>query len=254
MKRGTIIVRHDEPVEPEPAVKHGAAECSGMRFLGHHGLGGNGNCGEGTALLERGGRRYLYLAHENGPANFSVLDVTDPRVPELLAQTSLPHGDVRSNSLAVGDDLMVVAYQVNRPGQQPAGIEVFDLGRPAEPRSIGFLDLSGPHSRGTHWVGFTGGRYAYLSTGTPDSLPTHRLDDQFPVIVDLARPDRPGQAGRWWLPGTQQGDGSPPPERHQAFDAGFRAHNINTYAQRPDRAYVGYLDDGGIILDIGDVS
>ena len=254
MKRGTIIVRHDEPVEPEPAVEHGAAECSGMRFLGHHGLGGNGNCGEGTALLERGGRRYLYLAHENGPANFSVLDVTDPRVPELLAQTSLPHGDVRSNSLAVGDDLMVVAYQVNRPGQQPAGIEVFDLGRPAEPRSIGFLDLSGPQSRGTHWVGFTGGQYAYLSTGTPDSRPTHPLDDQFPVIVDLTRPDRPAEAGRWWLPGTQHGDHVAPPERHQVFDAGFRAHNINVYPQRPDRAYVGYLDGGVIILDISDVS
>ena len=71
---------------------------------------------------------------------------------------------------------------------------------------------------------------------------------------EVFAPDRPGQAGRWWLPGTQQGDGSPPPERHQAFDAGFRAHNINTYAQRPDRAYVGYLDGGVIILDIGDVS
>ena len=125
---------------------------------------------------------------------------------------------------------------------------------PAEPRPVSFLDLSGPHSRGTHWVGFTVGTHAYLSTGTADSRPTNRLDDQFPVIVDLARPDRPAEVGRWWLPGTQQGDGSPPPVRHEVFDAGFRAHNINVCAGRPDRAYVGYLDAGAVILDISDAT
>ena len=225
-----------------------------MRFLGQHDLAGHGTCGEGMALLERGGRHYLYLAHERGPVNFSVLDVTDPRAPVLLFQEMLPHGDVRSNSLAVADDVMLVAYQVRRPGQQPAGIQVFDLGRPWEPRPAGFLDLAGPQSRGTHWVGFTGGRHAYLSTGTPDSRPTDPRDDQFPVIVDMSRPDRPAEAGRWWLPGTQHGDGAPPPVRHQAFDSGFRAHNVNVSPRRPDRAYVGYLDAGVIILDITEVS
>jgi hypothetical protein len=145
-----------------------------------------------------------------------------------------------------------VAYQVAKPGQQPAGIEVFDLGDPAEPNPIGFLDLSGPRSRGTHWVGYTGGSYAYLTTGTEDSRPTHPLDDQFPVIVDLEDPARPAVAGTWWLPGTQEGDDVPPPERHEKFDAGFRSHNINLHPQRPDRAYVGYLDAGVIVLDITD--
>ena len=229
-------------------------ECSGMRLLGQHDLGGHGNCGEGTALLQRAGKRYLYLAHESGPVNFSVLDVTDPARPRLLTQTTLPHRDVRSNSLAVADDLLIVAYQVSTPGQRPAGIEIFDLGQPAEPRLIGSLDLSGPHSRGTHWVGFTGGRYAYLSTGTPDSRPAPVLDDQFPVIVDVSRPDRPAEAGRWWLPGTQASDGCPPPVRHQRFDAGFRAHNVNVFPARPDRAYIGYLDAGVVILDIAEVA
>jgi hypothetical protein len=183
-----------------------------------------------------------------------VLDVTDPTAPRLLAQTMLPHGSVRSNSLAVSGELLVVAYQVDTPGERPAGIEVYDLSRPAEPRPVSFLDLSGPCSRGTHWVGFTMGTHAYLSTGTPDSRPTNPLDDQFPVIVDLARPDRPAEVGRWWLPGTQQGDGSPPPVRHEVFDAGFRAHNINVCSGRPDRAYVGYLDAGAVILDISDAA
>ncbi|MBO0802424.1 MAG: hypothetical protein J2P25_05045 [Nocardiopsaceae bacterium] len=228
-------------------------ESYGMRLLGQHDLAGRGHCGEGIALLPRAGRKYLYVAHERGPVNFSVLDVTDPASPALLKQTLLPHARVRSNSLALGDDLLLVAYQVREPGQRPAGIDVFDLSQdPADPKLIGELDMSGPHSRGTHWVGYTGGRYAYLSTGTRDSRPTHNLDDQFPVIIDLSRPDRPREVARWWLPGTQAGDDCPPPIRHERFDAGFRAHNINIDPERPDRAYVGYLDGGVIILDIAD--
>src|ERR1039457_4756741 len=102
-------------------------------------------------------RGMRYLGQGRAPVNFGVLDVTAPRAPRLLAQPTLPHGGVRSNSLAVADEIMLVAYQVATPGTRPAGIEVFDLSRPWEPRSIGFLDLSGPRSRGTHWVGFTGG-------------------------------------------------------------------------------------------------
>ena len=109
-----------------------------LRCLSQHDLGGQGRGGEGTAVLERGGRRYLYLAHEQPPANFSVLDVTDPRAPRLLTQTRLPHGAVRSNSLAVGDDLLLVAYQVQTPGLTPAGIEVFDLSRLTRVRLAGW--------------------------------------------------------------------------------------------------------------------
>jgi hypothetical protein len=52
------------------------------------------------------------------------------------------------------------------------------------------------------------------------------------------------------LPGTRQGE--EPLERHPVHDSGFRAHNVNVYPQRPDRAYVGYLDGGVVILDIAD--
>ena len=62
-----------------------------MRALAHHDLAGSGSCGEGTVLLERGGRRYLYIAHVDIQASFSILDVSDPRAPELLFQDFLPH-------------------------------------------------------------------------------------------------------------------------------------------------------------------
>jgi hypothetical protein len=40
-----------------------------LRCLSRHDLGGQGRCGEGIAVLEHGGRRYLYLAHEQPPAS-----------------------------------------------------------------------------------------------------------------------------------------------------------------------------------------
>lgn len=229
-------------------------ESTRLRLLGRNDLAGRGQCGEGTSLYVSGGRRFLYVAHERGPVNFSILDVSDPRSPRLIGQVELPHEKVRSNSLAIAGEVMIVAYQVSEPGLEPAGIEVFDLANPAEPRSIASLDLSGPRSRGTHWVGCVDGRYAYLSTGTPDSQPASPKDDQFVVIVDLAEPSRPSEVGRWWLPGTQQGDAAPPPRRHPRLDSGFRPHNIHVQPGRPDRAYVGYIDGGVIVLDVSDKS
>jgi hypothetical protein len=233
---------------------HGTA-IKNMRLIGHHALDGFGNGGEGMGLQKTAdGRRVMYIAHESAPKNFSVIDVSDPTKPHLLTQTELPHRDMRSNSLDVVGDLMAVAYQTSRPGLAPAGVELFDISDPANPRSISFFDRSGPHSRGTHCLWFVDGEYLHLSSGAPDFVPTHPKDDQFYSIVDVRNPSRPEEVGRWWLPGTREGDEAPPPERHDKFDTGFRTHNTNVYPEHPDRAYVGYIDGGIVILDISDKS
>ncbi len=229
-----------------------ASEARNMTILAQNDLGGFGNGGEGIALHVGKGRRTLYVAHESAPKNFTAVDVTDPREPRVVAQTDLPHTKVRSNSLSISGDLMAVAYQTSERGLKPAGMELFDISDPSNARSGGFFDTSGPHSRGAHFVWFVDGEYAYLSTSMPDVTAANPKDDQYPVIVDVRDPAHPKEVGRWWLPGTQQGDREAPPERHPKWDAGFRAHNVNVYPRRPDRAYVGYLDGGVIILDIAD--
>ena len=230
-------------------------EAKNLRLLAHHDLNGFGNGGEGIALqAARGGRRILYIAHERAPKDFTVIDVTDPTNPSLVVQTELPHGDVRSNSLALVGDLLLVAYQSARPGVIPAGMGIYDVSDPANPNRVSFFDTSGPHSRGTHCLWFVDGRYAHLSTGAADFEPTHPRDDQFHMVVDVSDPAHPNEVGRWWLPGTRKGDVEPPPERHPKIDGGFRVHNANVYPQRADRAYLGYLDAGVIILDISDIS
>jgi hypothetical protein len=225
-----------------------------MRLLSQHALNGFGNCGEGLALqLTRGARRVLWIAHESAPKNVTAVDVTNPRKPSVIAQTALPHERMRSNSLDLVGNLLVVAYQTQAPGMTPAGFEIFDVEDPAAPRSIAFFDASGPASRGVHHLWFVDGNYVHMAAGAADFVPRNRRDDQCYRIVDVRQPTKPEEVGRWWLPGTREGDAAPPPARHPQFDSGYRAHNTNVYPRRPDRAYVGYLDGGAVILDIADM-
>jgi hypothetical protein len=126
---------------------------------------------------------------------------------------------------------------------------------PENPRSISFFDASGPYSRGVHQLWFCDGEYVHMAAGAGDFQPRNPLDDQCYRIVDVRDLSRPKEVGRWWLPGTREGDAAPPPVRHKgAADMGFRAHNTNVYPQRPDRTYLGYIDAGALIMDISDKS
>ncbi len=230
-------------------------EIRNMRLISHHDLNGYGNIGEGVHLHQtRDGRRVLYLAHESAPKDITSVDVTDIANPKVLAQTELAYGHLRSNSLSIVDDTMLVAYQSLNPGQPGTGMGVYNISNPEEPQQIGFMDLGGEFSRGCHCLWWAEGNYAHLSTGAADFQPRNQKDDQFYMIVDVSDPASPKETGRWWFPGTREGDADPMPARHPQFDAGHRLHNGNVYPERPDRAYCAYMDSGVMILDIEDKS
>ena len=225
-----------------------------MKLLAHHELGGFGGIGEGTNMQKtRDGRRILWLAHESAPKNFTAVDVTDPRNPKMVVQTDLPHGKMRSNSLDVVGDTLAVAYQTRgERGMKPAGFDLFDISTPEQPKLISHFDTSGPHSLGVHCLWFVDGEYVHISSGAPDFQPRNPKDHQIYRIIDVRNPSKPVEAGRWWYPGTREGDAEPAVPRHPKFDGGYRPHNMIVYPQRPDRAYLGYIDGGIVILDISD--
>jgi hypothetical protein len=224
-----------------------------MKLLSHNELKGFGGVGEGISMqVTSDGRRILWLAHESAPKNFTGVDVTDVRNPKVVVQTDLPHAQVRSNSLDVVGNIMAVAYQTKEFNQKPAGMDLFDISKPEEPKLISHFDTSGPFSRGAHCVFFVDGEFVHLSSGAPDFEPNDPKDDQFYRIIDVRNPSKPTEAGRWWLPGTKKGE--EPLPRHPRFDGGYRTHNCAVYPERPDRAYVGYIDGGAVILDIKDKS
>ena len=226
-----------------------------LKLLSRHDIGGYPNTGEGMALkITPDGRRILYIANENPPVAFSILDVTDPTKPELKWQLKVPHDQVRGNSLSLMGDTLLLAYQVTKPGNKPAGFQVYDVSDATNPKEIAFFDTSGPHSQGVHYVWFESERYAHISTGAPDWEPDNPKDHQFYMMIDMQDRAHPEEVSRWWMPGQRKGDEGSLPPRHKEHDFAFRLHHALVYPERPDRAYLGYIDGGMVILDISDRS
>ena len=227
-----------------------------MKLLAHHDMGGFGGVGEGMGMQKtRDGRRVMWLGHEAAPKNFTAIDVTDPRKPKMIIQTDLPHHQMRSNNLEVFEDTMFVAHQIRGEfGLKPAGFDIWDIGTPEQPKKIAHFDASGPHSLGVHCLWTGDGEYIHMSSGAPDFQARNSKDYQFYRIIDVRNLSKPTEVGRWWYPGQREGDAEPPLPRHLRFDGGYRPHNIQVYPQRPDRAYVAYIDGGLVILDISDKS
>ena len=198
-----------------------------FKLLAQNDLGGFGGMGEGMSItIAKDGRRIIWLAHESAPKNFTGVDVSDPRNPKVVVQTDLPQSFMRSNSLECSaNDIMAVAYQTQKIGQKPAGLELFDMSVPEKPRSISFFDCSGPTSRGVHQLWFCDGEYVHMASGAPDFKPSHPLDDQFYRCIDVRDPSKPKEVGRWWMPGTSATDNIAPPPRASARQGLSRAQH-----------------------------
>lgn len=197
-----------------------------FRELAHSDLGGYG---DGMQVLRDGDA--LYVGHF-GPSGMatSILDVADPSRPELVRQRPAAPGS-HSHKVQVADGLLLVNVEAFRGGQpERVGMAVHDLTDPFDPVEVGFFSCGG---KGVHRIVWTGGRYAYVSA-TP-----YGFDDRIFVIVDMADPSHPVEAGRWWWFGPQV-EGLRYAAHHALLDG--------------DLAYLGYGDAGMVVLDLEDVA
>jgi hypothetical protein len=197
-----------------------AALCHNIRFLGHTDLAGRSN---GIQVMVYKDHAYVGQDAYDG---FTIVNVSDPRrpVPAAFVPTA---PNTWNHHLQVHDDLLLVVdqYALNRAyasqdeyhahsvegihsaqfGRRgvdfSAGMRVYDISRPAEPRQIGFFEVEG---LGLQRIWYDGGRYAYVSA-LLDGFSDHIL-----LIVDLSDPTRPEEAGRWWIPGMWKAGGETP--------------------------------------------
>ena len=227
--------------------------------IGSHDLAGRP--GFKLALQVVGGRWYLYAAHlwDRG---WSVLDVTDPSAPELLAFLAGP-ANTATLQVQVAGGLMLTSLEQpptellrHAPWQglawllrdsflrgpkylpwrhSPGGLRIWSVENPAAPVLLGSWD---PGGTGTHRNFYAGGRYAHLAANKP-GFQGHQY-----VILDLADPARPVEVGHWFLPEQEIARGIAP-EREGYYLHG-PAHVVG------DRAYLPYGVGGGVILDISD--
>ncbi len=207
----------------------------GLRLIGHSNLGGYG---DGMQLMRSGDA--LYVGHF-GPSGMgtSILDVVDATSPTVVRQWKAP-AHSHTHKVQVADGLLLTNHERFRSDDPwSAGMAVYDLSDPFDPRRIGFWESTG---RGVHRIVYEGGRYAYVSA-TPDGY-TGRIW----VIVDLDDPTRPREVGRWWWPGQWTAGGETP-----SWPAGedWNTHHAMVHG---DRAYVGLWDGGMVILDLADLA
>jgi hypothetical protein len=200
----------------------------GFRLLAHSDLGGRG---DGMQVVREGNA--LYVGHFGiSGAGTSILDVSEPSAPRLVAQWPAPPG-THTHKVQVADGLLLVNQERFRTGSgHAAGMLVFDVASdPLSPTLVGRLETGGA---GVHRIVWTGGRYATASA-TPEG---HA--DRIWIVVDLADPSRPAEAARWQLREPQ------PREKRYA------AHHA--LADGRGLAYLGYGDAGMVVLDVSELT
>jgi hypothetical protein len=214
----------------------GTASAAGLRLVAQHDLGGHG---DGMQVVRAGDALYVGHTGTTG-AGTSILDVSDPGQPRLVAQLAAPRGS-HTHNVHVADGLLLVNHErfPYRGGTGPysAGLAVYRLDDPLRPVQVSFWRSGG---LGVHRVVWTGGRYAHMS-----AIPDH-FRDRIWVVLDLSDPGRPAEAGRWWWPGQRDDEQPdwPGHERHAAHHALVDG----------GRAYLGYDDAGLVVLDVCDIT
>ena len=214
-----------------------------VRVIGHHDLNGHG---DGMQLLKQG--RYVYVAHlGTSPMALSIVDVADPSDPRVVTQ--MPHApNTHAHKVQIVGDILIQNqerpyFDKSVPASVPneAGIKVYSIEKPTEPREIGYLKLPG---KGVHRMWFTDGKYAHVGAMLPG------IEERAYLIADLSNPTNPKEAGRWWIPGTKEGEETPPDWTPFAGEH-FHVHGAIPHG---DRSYVALVDAGMVILDISDIS
>jgi hypothetical protein len=223
-----------------------------MRFVGYSDQGGMPG---GTQVMVHKG--HAYIGKNEG---VSILDVRDPGKPQAVGFLDGDRNSWHIHLQTHGDLLLVidsVDFYMVKPDERDyygrsvsgvhsslygergvdfaAGMRIYDLTDPAAPRRIGYLPVKGC---GLHRIWWDGGRYAYASA-LLDGYTDHIL-----LIVDLADPTNPVEAGRWWLPGMWRAGGEEPTWTNRVA--------LHHAVVRDGVAYGGWRDGGLTILDVHD--
>lgn len=207
----------------------------GLRRVAGHDLGGHG---DGMQVQRMGDVVYVGHTGTSG-AGTSILDVSDVRHPKLVRQWPAP-ANSHTHKVQVADGLLLVnhekfPYRGPASGTNSAGIALYSLDDPFDPRQVGFWPSGG---RGVHRIVWTGGGIAHCSA-IPDGF-----RDRIFVVVDVADPSRPREIARWWWPGLREDEEKSWPEGER-----FAAHHALIEG---NLAYLGFDDGGMVVLDVGD--
>jgi hypothetical protein len=229
-----------------------------MRLIGHSDQGGRG---DGQQIMVHCG--YAYIGHVCS-RGFSVVDVRDPRQPKTVNYIANPP-NTWSLHLQVHDDLLLLIHGHDmfaqpemadernyykpksgtyshegdgRPRDWSAGMAVYDISKPAEPRQIGFMPVEGS---GLHRIWYVGGRWAYASAMIDG------FSDYILIVIDMKEPTMPEIVGKYWLPGMNVAVGE---TAHWPLERG--RYGLHHAVVHDDIAYGAWRDGCLVVVDVKD--
>lgn len=227
-----------------------------MTLIGHSDQGGRP---DGVQLMINKGFAFTGHMFSKG---FSVIDLRDPRNPKPVNYIPAPKNTWNIH-LQTHEDLLLVinakdmfasaefqdeseyykgalgkkvgTAQQERGRDWTAGMTVYDISNPAEPRKISFMSVEGG---GIHRIWYTGGRWAYAS------VLLDGFTDYIFMTIDMADPSNPKEAGRYWLPGMNLAAGETGSDE--------RRGGLHHAIIHGDIAYGAWRDEGMVVIDVTD--
>jgi len=228
-----------------------------MRLIGFSDQGGRP---DGNQLMVH--RGYAYVGHMYSKG-FSIIDVRDPKNPRFVRYMEAPLHTWNIHLQAHDDLLLVVngrdmkalpafsddksyykaksstAFNLGREDRTwTAGMSVWDLSKPEEPRQIGFMPVEGV---GLHRIWYVGGRWAYASALLDG------FSDYIMITIDMADPTKPVETGRFWLPGMNLAAGETPD-----WPLEFGRYGLHHPIVHGDTAYCSWRDGCLAVVDVAD--
>ncbi|MGO9757088.1 MAG: LVIVD repeat-containing protein, partial [Roseiarcus sp.] len=230
---------------------------SNMRLVGYSDQAGR--CDGVQVMVHRG---YAYVGHIFSKG-FSVIDVRDPSKPKVVKHVAAPP-NTWTLHLQAFDDLLLVIHNKDMFAQPEladeknyykgsvdhhakeessgrnwsAGMAVYDIAKPDDPKQIGFMPVAGT---GLHRLWYVGGRWAYASALLDG------FSDYILITIDMQDPKKPTLAGKYWLPGMNVAAGEKAnwPTKNGRF--GLHHAIIND-----DIAYCSWRDGCLAVVDVKD--
>lgn len=228
-----------------------------MRIVGYSDQGGRP---DGCQLMVHNG--YAYVGHIFS-SGFSVIDVRDPANPKPVRYIAAP-GNTWNLHLQAADDLLLVVHakdmfaqpelkdeknyykgkanfhaeQKHQERNWSAGMAVYNIADPANPKQIGFMPVDGG---GLHRIWYVGGRWAYASALLDG------FTDYIFITIDMVDPTKPVMVGKYWLPGMNAAAGEV-----SNWPSEYGRYGLHHPIVQDDIAYCSWRDACLVVLDVKD--
>ena len=229
---------------------------------------------------------YAFVGHMKPPHGTTIVDISDPSDPRVVTTLELEGGASHTHKVRVAGDIMITNVEMNnrhllrrgaaklveaearlagrhghpatdtelatdlgvkpgdigrirdfmRSGYDEGGFKVWDISDKSKPR---LLHHERTFGFGVHRFDMDE-KYAYISTEMQGYL------GNILVIYDLARPEKPQEVSRWWMPGQHTAGGEKPTW------SGYRNRLHHTLRQG-DKLWASCWHAGLRVIDVSDI-